>query len=356
MVNLIHPKDSVVRGVRMLSRRQSLVPSTAGRSAIVFILMPLLASALLGVGGMSAVAQTYPTVKPIRLLVGFAPGGANDTVARVLGAKLSQVLGQQIVIDNRPGASGIIANSIAAGAAADGYTVLIVPASFSFDESLRAKLPYDPRRHFTPVSLVATAPLIFLTHNSFPARNIQELLILAKARPGKLNYAHGGNGNITHLIMELLKSLAGVDITPIAYKGAGPGLIALMSGEVEVQSTAILSAMAQLKAGKIRALAVTSAKRSPILPEVPAVAESGLPGYEASGWWGVLAPGGTPSALVKVLNEAILRALHSTDVREKFTQLGTEVIGSSPEEFSMHIRKETVKWSKVVSDSGIRVE
>lgn len=318
------------------------------------LVIALLMATLLAIP--TAAAQNYPS-KPVRFLVGYPPGGANDIVARMVSEKLSETLGQQLIVDNRPGAAGIIANSIAATATPNGYTILLVSPAITYESSLHAKLPYDSVRQFVPVSLVAASPFVILANNAFPPKTIRELMALAKAKPGQINYAHAGTGSFIHLVVALLQSLAKIDITPVAYKGGGgPAMVALMSGEVQLLSTSILPALSNIKAGRVRALAVTSAERAPKLPSIPTVAESGVPDYEARGWWGVVVPAGTPNAVIERLSKGIAQAVRSTELRENLAQQGVEAIGSSPDEFTVHIRRESIKWKKVIREAGTPVQ
>lgn len=310
--------------------------------------------AAIGLHAHAVAADRFPD-KPIRLLVGFPPGGANDIVARVLGQRLAEDLAQQVVIDNRPGASGIVANGIVARAPADGYTVLIVPASFAVDAVAGKKLPYDSAQDFAPVSLVASGPLILVGGASFAQRSLADLIQHARANPGRVQYAHAGVGNLTHLAGELLKARAAIDLGGVSYRGAGPALVDLIGGHVPLLFTAVSSAMPHVRTGKIQALAVTSLKRSAALPDVPAMAEA-VPGYDAPGWWGLLAPKGTPKPRIDRLHAAIARALRSGDTSEKLAQQGIESVGGTPAEFQAHIRRESDKWAALFRTVSIPIE
>lgn len=318
----------------------------------------ILAGATLGAG--DAIAQEkpekYPT-RPIRLIVPFPPGGSNDILARVVGAKVSEQLSQPIVIDNRGGAGSIIGTQLAAAAAPDGYTLLLGgTASLSINPSLYKKLPYDPIRDFAPISLIGTGLAVLAVHPSLPVRNVKDLIELAKTKPGQIRLASPGIGTPTHLAGELFKSMAGVDMMQIQYRGGGPGNIALLAGEVNACFCGIASVMSFLKEGKLRGIAVTSAKRTALMPETPTVAESGLPGYEVVSWFSIVAPAGTPNPIVTHLNGEILKALAAAEVKNSFLRLGVEPVGSTPEELSAYNRAQIAKWAKVTKFAGIKPE
>jgi tripartite-type tricarboxylate transporter receptor subunit TctC len=306
----------------------------------------------------SAAAQTqatgssYPT-RPVRLLVGFPPGGSNDIVARVLANEMTQGLGQQVIVDNRPGASGRIANAIASGANPDGQTILLVPASYALDVARGMKLAYKPKKDFSPIALVASAPFVLVVNPNLPVRSTQELIKLARSEPGKLNGAHTGVGNLTHVLLEMFKSMANVDIVSVPYKGGGPALIDVISGRVQMIFTGMPPALPQIKAGRIRLLAVTSGERSPLMPDVPTVAESGVSGYAADGWWGMLAVAGTPRRIIDTLNREVNSALRKKNVSDRLSQVGARAIGGSPRDFSAFIDAEIKKWSVVMKKAGI---
>jgi tripartite-type tricarboxylate transporter receptor subunit TctC len=309
--------------------------------------VPFLGSAAAQTGGSS-----YPT-RPVRLLVGFSPGGSNDIVARVLASEMTQGLGQQVIVDNRPGASGRIANAIASGANPDGQTILLVPASYALDVARGMKLAYRPRRDFSPIALVASAPFVLVANPNLPVRSTQELIKLARSEPGKLNGAHTGVGNLTHVLLEMFKSMAKVNIVSVAYKGGGPALIDVISGRVQMMFTGMPPALPQIKAGRIRLLAVTSGERSALMPDVPTVAESGVSGYAADGWWGLLAPAGTPRVIIDTLKREVNRALGKKNVSDRLSQVGARAIGGSPRKFSAFIDAEIKKWSVVMKKAGI---
>lgn len=303
----------------------------------------------------SAQARAYPT-RPIRLIAPSAPGSTADTLARMVAQKLTDSWRQQVVVDNRPGAAGIIATGIAAKAPADGYTILMVAGNHAINSSLYSKLPYDAVKDFAPVTQVGAAPLLVVAHPSLPVASIREVIALAKSRPGGISYASGGKGTPSHLTMELFKSMAGVDLLHVPYTGGGPVLNAILSGETQLTASGVLILMSHVKTGKVRALAVTGPRRSPAAPDVPTVAESGLPGFSVSGWWGILAPGPTPKAIVTRLSRELARLVQMPELRDRLAAAGIEPLGSSPEEFSEHIRQEIARWAKVVKDSGARVD
>jgi tripartite-type tricarboxylate transporter receptor subunit TctC len=313
----------------------------------LFILVLMLAACA------SAHAQTYPS-RPIRYIVPQAPGGSSDTLARVLTQRVAEALGQQIVIDNRPGATGIIGTEVAARANPDGYTLLQVATSYATNPAMQAKLPYDTLRDFAAISLLSQQPNVFLVHPSLPVRNVKELIAYAKSKPGQLNYASSGTGGSQHLAGELLKSMAGVDMTHVPYKGSPPALVDVIAGRVPLMSSTMPPALPHIKSGKVRAIAVTSARRSPALPEVPTVAESGLPGYEAIAWQGLVAPAGTPKPVVSRLNAEFVKALKQPDVIAKLNEQGFETVASTPEWFAQYTRTEIAKWSKVIKAAGIK--
>jgi tripartite-type tricarboxylate transporter receptor subunit TctC len=300
----------------------------------------------------SAQAASYPT-HPVRLVVPFPPSGGTDIVARLVGQTLTEAFDQQFVIDNRPGAASTIGASIAAKAAPDGYTLLFVTASYAISASFYKKLPYDPVKDFTAVSLIASGPLLFVVHPSLKANSIQELVALAKKTPGKLYYASGGAGGINHLAGELFNSLAGTQLVHVPYKGAGPALIGVMGGETQMMIATLGSALPHVKSGKLKALAVGSERRATILPDLPTVAESGVPGYGAENSYGLLAPRGTPTGIVSVLQRKISEALKRDDMRAQLLKLGFEPLTSTPDEFSVYLKREIDKWRQVLKTAGL---
>lgn len=324
-------------------------------AAISRILHPLSGIALL-VFAAAGVAQDFPG-RPVRLVVPFPPAGVTDRIARLAGQKLGELWRQPVVIDNRPGASGIIAAELVAKAAPDGYTLLFGHiGTHAINASLFGKLPYHPVRDFAPVSLLATVPNLLLMHPSVPANSVSELIALAKSRPGTLAYASPGSGTSGHMAGELFKSLAGVDIVHIPYKGAGAALQDVLSGQVSMMFDTVASSLPQARAGKLKGLAVTSASRVPIAPEIPTVAESGVPQFEIAPWFGVLAPAGTPSPVVAKLSADLRRVVESEEVSKPLSAQGVTLIGSSPQEFAAHIEREIPRWARIVKASGARAD
>ena len=304
----------------------------------------------------SAQAADYPE-KPIRLLVPAAPGGGADFVARILGVKLTEALGQTVVVENRAGASGTIAADNAAKSTADGYTLLMGQStSVVIAPHLYKKLGYDTLRDLAPVTLVAQVPNILVVHPSVPARTVSEFIALARAQPELLNYGSSGNGAPSHLAGEMFKSATGVKMVHVPYKGAGLAVNGLIAGEIQVMFAPIVAVLPQVKAGRLRALAVTSATRSAAAPELPTLAESGLPGYEISSWFGLFAPANTPAPVIERLYRETAKALQSPDVRERFAREGAEPVGSSPADFTGYVRAEYAKYTRIVRDSGIKAD
>ena len=305
---------------------------------------------------LPACAQDYPR-RPVRLIVPFPPGGGNDIVARAVAQELGKSLGQQFVVDNRAGAGGAIGAELAARSPADGYTLFLGGVgSHVVNPSLNAKLSYDPIRDFAPVTLIASAPSVLVVNPSLQASSVAEFTALAKANPGKLNYASNGNGSSAQLAAVLYESMAGVRMVHVPYKGVAPALVDLMSGEVQLMFGTLVAILPHIKAGRLRALAVTGRNRSALLPEVPTLAESGLPGYEAGSWYGILAPAATSGAIVARLNAEINAAIRQPEVRERLAAEGAEVIGGTPEEFAVHIGSELARMKKLVREGGLRVE
>lgn len=311
---------------------------------------------LLATLASAASAQTYPT-KPIRMVVPFPAGGTTDILARAVAPKLNEAWGQQVVVDNRPGAGGNIGSELVAKSAPDGYTLEMgTVGTHAINASLYAKMPYDHVRDFVPVILVAGVPNVLVVHPSVPVNSVAELIAYAKANPGKLNFASSGSGTSIHLAGELFKVMAGVQMTHVPYKGSAPAVQDLLGGQVQLMFDNLPSSLPHIKAGKLRALAVTSAQRAPALPDVPTVAEAVLPGFEASSWFGVLAPAGTPAAIVAKLNAEIAKWLASPEAKEKLLSQGANAAGGPPEDFAKHIASETAKWAKVVKESGAKVD
>jgi len=302
-------------------------------------------------------AQTYPT-KAVALVVPYASGGATDLLSRVVAPKLGDALSQSVVVLNKGGAGGNIGADFVAKSRADGHTLLIgTIGTHAINGSLYANMPFDPVKDFAPVSLMLTNQLVLLVHPSVPARSVAELVAYSKSGNAKLFFGSAGNGSSHHLAGELLKARSGLDMAHLPYKGSGPALIDLMAGTIQVLFVDIAGALPHIKSGKIVPLAVGGAKRSALLPELPTIAEAAnLPGFEVSAWMGLFAPAGTPSAIVLQLNAALNKLLASTEVRERFAALGAEPLGSSPEEFAAHIRSETTKWSRLVKETGTRID
>lgn len=308
---------------------------------------------LAGFGAGVTIAQNYP-VKSIRIVVPFAPGGPNDILARLIGQKLTEAWGQQVIADNRPGGGTVIGTEVVTKSPADGYTLLMVSTSHTSNPSLR-KLPYHPIRDLEPVILVASGPNVVLAHPSLPARSVKELIAVAKARPDQVAYGSGGLGTSTHLSGAMLGLMGGVRMVHVPYKGGGPATIDLLSGQITWMVGTILPSMPHIRSGRLRALAVTGAKRSPALPDVPPVADT-LPGFESVSWYGVAAPGGTPKEVIAKLNQEIGRMLGGADMRERLAHEGAEVIGGGPERFGAFYRAEVEKWAKVIKAAGIKLE
>jgi tripartite-type tricarboxylate transporter receptor subunit TctC len=302
-----------------------------------------------------AQADGYPS-KSIRIIVPYPPGGFNDTLARTLGQKLNEKWGQAVIVDNRPGGGTTIGTNLAAKSAPDGYTLLIVSFAFAVNPSLYATLPYDTSKDFAPVVLAANTPNLLVVNPDLPAKSVKELITLARSKPGALNYASAGNGSSNHLSMELFKSLTGVDAVHIPYKGSAPAVIDLIGGQVDLMFDNVPNVLAQVKAGKLRALAVSSGERSPFVKGLPTVAESGVPGFDVSVWFGVVAPAGTPQPVIAKLNAEINGVLKLPEIRQAFNSQGVETAGGTPAKFAAFIATQTTKWAKVVRDSGAKAE
>ena len=314
------------------------------------------AAALLGliVAG-SAGAQGYPA-RAVRVIIPFAPGGGTDNLTRIMAPRLTELLGQPVVIDNRPGASGQIGTELAARAAPDGYTIVHVDTSFTSNPSLYPKLPYDPVRDFTPIALLASAPVVLIVHPSVPVKTLKELIALARARPGELNFATGGAGSATHLGVELFKAAARLDLVHIPYKGSGPAAAAVLAGQVVMTIASPSATKPLVVAGKLRAIAITGEKRNAALPEVPTFVEAGLPGVDSGSYWVSLAPAGTPREIIATLNGAMAKVLQMPDIRQRLIDLGFDPIGSTPDECAGNIRAEIEKWAKLIRAAGIRMQ
>ncbi len=301
---------------------------------------------------LSATAQGYPA-RALRLIVPSAPGGGTDIVGRALAAKLSANIGQQVVVDNRAGAGTTIGIDLAAKSAADGYTVLVSPSTLAINVWMYAKLPYDALRDLAPITQIATIPNVLVVHPSLPARNVPELIALARKQPGAINVGSAGVGTSPHLSLELFKHLAKVDMAHIAYKGSGSATVAHLSGEISAQFPSLATAMSYIKSGRLRALGVTTAKRSPFLKEVPAIGEF-VPGYEATQWFGFLAPAAVPQPVLERLQREVVRALKSPDLEKVMAGEGAEVVASTSAQFGAYMRSETEKWGRVIKAAGIK--
>ena len=309
-------------------------------------------SAALGIGNQ-AVAQQYPT-KSIRLIVPLAPGGGNDTIARLIGQKVTPALGQQVVVDNRTGAGGLIGADLASKAPADGYTLLLANAAvLTIIPHSQRKAPYDPLKDFAPISLIASAPLLVVVHPSLPVSSIKQLIALAKAKPNAINYASNGIGGTTHLATELFSMMTGVKMMHVPYKGLSLAMTDLLGGQVPLMFSSAVAMLPHVKSSKLRAIAMTGAKRSPVLADVPTVAEAGVKGYEASSWYGIAAPANTPRAIVDRLNKEIVAVVKSKDIQDRLNNEAVIPVGGSPEEFSAHIKAEFERMGRVIREAKI---
>lgn len=320
------------------------------------ILASLLAVAL---PAAVAVAQSsvpnYPN-KPIRIVVPQSAGGSTDLTARLIAQKLSGALGQTVIVDNRPGAGSILGTDLVAKATPDGYTLLVVASSITINPSLHKNLPFDPIRDLAPVTQLSAFPNMLVVHPSFPVKTVRDLIALAKSKPGQINYGSSGTGTGTHLSAELFKYMTGVDMVHVPYKGGGPAVIALISGQVQLNFATIPSVLPHVRSGKLRAVAVTTIKRSPAAPQVPTIAESGVPGYDHGPWNGMLAPAKTPKAIIARLNTEVARIVHLPEAAGVLIHDGAEPVGNTSEEFAAVIRTETAKWAKVIKAAGIKAD
>lgn len=302
-----------------------------------------------------SLAQGYPN-HPIRLISPYPPGGSNDVLARLLAEKMGEGLGQRIVVDNRPGANTIVGTEIVAKSAPDGYTLVLLPNSFVTNPSFYRKLPYDTEKDFSPVALIAISPQMLVANPSFPATTIKELIALAKAKPGYYAFGTSGNGSVGHLAGVLFNMMTGVQLEHIAYKGTAIVTTDVLGGQIPLMMSSMLSVLPHVRAGKLRLLALTTAKRSPAIPEAPTMAEAGVPGYEAVLWYGMVAAARTPQAIIKLLNVQIEKAMRQADVIDKLSSQGVEPDYKAPEQFGAQIKQEIPKWAKVIASSGVRVE
>lgn len=314
-----------------------------------------LAACLAGAIASGVVAAAYPD-KPVRMVVPFPSGGGTDVVARTIALKLGEQWNQSVIVDNRPGAAAMIGTEILAHAVPDGYTLGFVSMTHTINVSLYRKLPYDPIADFAPIILAATAPNVLVVNPAVGAKTVAELVRIAKARPGRLNFPSSGNGGVSHLSAEMFRYAAGIDITHVPYRGAGPALTALLAGEMQLMMATTPVALPQIRAGRLIALAVTSRARSPLAPELPTIAESGYPGFEADTWYGMLAPARVPAPLVTQLNGAVVKMLAQPDFKERLAREGAQPAGGTPAEFAAFIKLETDKWAKIVRMAKVRVE
>lgn len=315
----------------------------------------LLASALLfGVVSAVPAADTYPQ-RPVRLIIPYPPGGAGDIVGRMLATSLSAGLGQQMVNDNRGGGGQVIASQIAASAPPDGYTLFLASATHSINPALRNNLPYDTLKDFLPITLVAESPLVFVAHPSLKVGSIRDLIAAAKAQPGRINYASSGPGSGGHMSVELLQSMTGINVVHIPYKGAGPALVDVVAGQVQIICTSPLPSMPHVKSGRLRALGMTSLARSPAYPDIPAVSET-VPGYQSTLWYALLAPAKTPPAIIKRVHDETLKSLAAPQMREQMLALGATPVGNSPQELQTFVSKEIQMWTRLVKQANIRLD
>ena len=321
--------------------------------------MNKLTAVLLAFWGLACVLPSYAQsvaypVKPVRLLVGQAPGGATDVIARLVNPKLAESMGQSVIVENRTGAAGSIAATLVAKSAPDGYNLLVVSSSYAINPSLYTDIPFDPLKDLAPISLIAEAPFLLVVHPSTPVRSVKELIALAKSRPGLLNYASGGNGSSGHLAGELFTYLANVNMVHIPYKGAGPALVDVIAGQVHLTFGSVLSSLGHVKSGRLRALGVTGSARSSGAPELPTIAEAGLAGYQTTTWYGLLAPANTPADIVSRLSDEMKKAVNATDVRTRILTDGAEPRGSTPREFQSHLQSEMKRASTIIKRAGIK--
>ena len=318
----------------------------AGLVAVVFALAPHLAA-----------AETYPE-RPIRFVVPYAAGGTTDLLSRAIAQKLSEAIGQPVVPDNRPGAGGNVGAEIVAKSPPDGYTMLMAPVSpMAINVTLYGnKMTFNPEKDFAPITLVAKVPLVLVVHPSLPVKTLQELIALAKSKPGQLNYGSAGNGSSNHLVGEMLKTAAGIDIVHIPYRGGGPAMMAVVAGQIDMLVGQVPTVASMVNSGRLRAIAVSGAKRSPALPEVPTIAESGLPGFDATAWYSIVVLAGTPKPIIARLHTELVKILNSPDIRARLISEGADVETSTPEELAAFVRAEIPKWAKAVKDSGAKLD
>lgn len=320
-------------------------------------LLKVVMAAICAVASVASLAQpqAFPS-RPVRVIVPFPPGGSVDVVLRIFSPKLAELTGQHVVVDNRPGASGSIGTDLVARAVPDGHTLLATTLPLVVNPSLFGNLQHDVLRDFAPVTLVAAAPFVLAVHPTLPSDSIKELIAYLRVRPGELNYASAGSGTNLHVAAELFKNLAKVNVVHVPYKGGGPALAALLGGETHMSFLGVVAIVQHLRTGRLRALGITSRKRSPVLPDLPTIAEGGLPGYEFTSWYGVLAPAATPADKIAALNGHFRNALRAPEMTARFAREGVDIIASTPEQFGGHLRAELVKWAKVVKEGGFKAE
>jgi len=332
------------------------MPNPSIRTAVIAaLLFPLLADSVLAQGNARADMGQYPS-RPVRMIVPLAPGGGSDIVGRILALELAGLWGQTVVVDNRPGAGSTVGTAIAAKSPADGHTTLVSSSSIAISPALYQGLPFDVRRDFTGVTLIASQPSMLAVHSSVSAASLPELIALAKAQRGKLTYASAGPGSATHLGTELLKYAAGIEVLHVPYRSAGQATTALLTGEAQILLTNMASVLPHLKSGRIKALGVSSAKRSPLAPEVPTIAEAGVSGFEYMTWYGMLVPAGTPRSIVERIQADTAKTIQAPQARDRFSTQGLDVYGNSPSEFQAYLVAELAKWDKVIRATGVRVE
>ena len=309
---------------------------------------------LLFAASTAGLAQPYPA-KQIRIVVGFVPGGGSDFIARLISAKLTESFGRPVIVENRPGAGAAIATELVARAPADGYTLLLGSAGpFGILPALNPKTPYDALKDFDPITLVVIMPFVMTVHPSLPVKNVKDLIALAKAKPGQLNFGSPGHGSTNHLANEMLKVMTKIDITHVPYKGVSAAMTDVIAGQIQILSGDLTTLLPPAKAGRLRAIAVTSGKRSSIAPEIPTIAESGVAGYDTSGWFGMVAPAGTPRAVIERLNTEIVKGITTQESRDRLNTLGGDVVANTPAEFALFIRADHAKWAKLVAATGLR--
>jgi len=321
---------------------------------VTHILRALTAAVCLAAHAFATAAAPPFPAKPVRIIVPFAPGGPTDIVARTVGQQLTLALGQPVVVDNRPGAGGVVGADLAAKSAADGYTLLLCSTgAMAINPGLLTSMPYDPVRDLAPITLVVTIPYLLLVNPAYPAQSVKELLALTRARPGQLNYGSAGTGTTSHLAMELFRSMAGIQVTHVPYKGSAPAATDLVGGQLQLLFDAPPSSLPIVRSGRLRALGISTLRRTPLLPDMPTIHEAGVPGYEVLTWSGICAPAGTPKAVVARLNEAIVQGVTSRETRDRFAAIGADVVANSPDEYRKFILAELAKWSRVIREAGV---